>query len=291
MSLESRKKAEGLAHLANAEKYLETSVWKLKLSPDWDSAADQFNKAAVSFKVAKDWDACKAAHLRACEGYANSGSLYHAGKQLDQALLVCKERGDLTEIEDLASRGGLLYRQAGSPESAAQMLVRAAKMLEIPHPERAISLYEKASETVGTEDRPSEAGQHLETAAKLTVRAGQLDRAADLLHNTLVLYSEAGTGNNSQHGRVVLAFILVQIKRGDSIAAGKVWSQWGGWCDGSQSGAANDIIQGFTDQDGDMARQGLSSSSVKTLDNDYVKLARDIEVPNSQGDDEDLDLC
>ena len=30
---------------------LETSVWKLKFSPDWDSAADKFNKAAVCFKV------------------------------------------------------------------------------------------------------------------------------------------------------------------------------------------------------------------------------------------------
>ena len=29
----------------------------------------------------------------------------------------------LLQAEDLASRGGLLYRQAGSPESAAQMLV------------------------------------------------------------------------------------------------------------------------------------------------------------------------
>ena len=32
-------------------------------------------------------------------GYANSGSLYHAGKQLDQALLVCKEQKDLSQVE------------------------------------------------------------------------------------------------------------------------------------------------------------------------------------------------
>ena len=82
------------------------------------------------------WEDCKAAHLRACEAYANSGSLYHAAKQLDQvnteccvlwnqvivqALLVCKEQGRLEEVEDLASRGGLLYRQAGNPESASQV--------------------------------------------------------------------------------------------------------------------------------------------------------------------------
>ena len=51
-------------------------------------------------------------------------------------------------MEDLASRGGLLYRQAGSPESAAQMLVKAAKIVERETPERAVSLYEKAADTV-----------------------------------------------------------------------------------------------------------------------------------------------
>ena len=69
--------------------------------------------------------------MRACEAYANSGILYHAAKQLEGALLVCREQGRLEEVEDLASRGGLLYRQAGSPESAAQMLVTALHILNI----------------------------------------------------------------------------------------------------------------------------------------------------------------
>lgn len=293
MSLESRKTKEGSDHLAAAAKYLETSAWKLKFSPDWDSAADEFNKAAICFKVGRAWEQAKSAHMKAAEAYANSGSLFHAGKQFDQAMLICKEMGLLEEVEDLASRGGLLYRQAGSPESASHMLIRAAKLLEVKHPERAISLYEKAADTVGTEDRPAEAGQHLEQAARLTVRAKQYDKAADLLHNTLGLYSEAGA-QGSMHGRVVLSFVIVQEQRGDSVAASKVWSQWGGWCDGFQASAANDIISGFSDQDGDLARRGLDSPAVKALDNDYVKLARDMVVPKGGGvgeEEEELDLC
>ena len=66
----------------------------LLLSPDWDSAANDLNKAAVCFKVnicsklaaspdpapeqvACSWEECKAAHLRACEAYANSGRSGH----------------------------------------------------------------------------------------------------------------------------------------------------------------------------------------------------------------------
>jgi len=289
MSLAEKKNEEGKAHLLKAEKCLETSVLKLKFNPDWDSAADEYNKAAICFKVAKNWSASIEAHKKACEGYANSGSLYHAGKQLDQAVLMCKESNDLSEVETLAGRGGLLYRQAGSPESAAQLLVRAAKLLELTVPQNAIGLYEKASETVGTEDRPAEAGQHLETAAKLMVRAKQIDRAAETLHNTMNLYSEAGAAPSA--GRVVLSLIVIQIVRGDSVAAAKVLSSWGGFLDGQQNAAANQIIAGFSDLDHDLAKKGLESPALKNLDNDYVKLVRDIELPSASNEDEDVNLC
>jgi len=292
--MEQRKKQEGHDHMAKAEKYLETSVWKLKFAPDWDSAADELNKAAVCFRVGQSWPEAKEAHLKAAEAYANNGSLYHAGKQLDQAMNIVRDMGQLEEVEELANRGGLLYRQAGNPESAAQLLVRAAKLLEVSDPARAVSLYLKAADTVGTEDRTQEAGQHMEQAAKLSVRSGQYDKAAEILESTLSCYSQTGSGaSGTPYGRVVLAFVLVQEKRGDCVAASKVWSQWGGYCDGYQTSAAHDIISGFSERDGDLVKRGLSSASVKALDNDYVKMARDMDVPQSGAaqDDDDLDLC
>jgi tetratricopeptide (TPR) repeat protein len=243
----------------------------------------------VCFKVARNWKSCKAAHLRACEGYANSGSLYHAGKQLEQALLISKEEKDFSQVEELAGRAGLLYRQAGSPEAAAQLLVKAAKLLEPTRPENAIGLYQKASETVGTEDRPVEAAQHMETAAKLMTRVKEYDRAADALQVALELYSEGRAA--AAAGRVVLAFIIVQIKRGDSVAASKVYNSWGGFMDSQQAAAAKDITEGFSDLDHDVAKAGLGSPVVRSLDNDYVKLARDIQLPAVVQDDEELDLC
>ena len=62
---------------------------------------------------------------------------------------------------------------------------------------------------MGTEDRPAEAAQHLETAAKLMVRTKQYDRAAEALHTTLQLYSESG--GTAAAGRVVLNLVLVQV--------------------------------------------------------------------------------
>ena len=56
---------------------------------------------------------------------------------------MVRDLGQLEEVEALAERGGLLYRQAGSPESAAQLMVRAAKLLEMKDPGKAVGLYQK----------------------------------------------------------------------------------------------------------------------------------------------------
>ena len=78
---------------------------KLKFSP----------KPTPSHQVACSWEECKAAHLRVCEAFMPTlaglkpnaafshfiwclRSLYHAAKQLEGALLVCREQGRLEEV-------------------------------------------------------------------------------------------------------------------------------------------------------------------------------------------------
>lgn len=293
----NHKADEGRAHCGKAEKYLEISWWRLKFVQDWDSAADEYSKAATCFKIAKSWDECLVAHENACTGYKNSGSLYHAGKQLEQSVLIARDKGDLQQIEKLASRGGLLYRQSGYPEAAKQLLTKAAKILESSLPEDAVSLYKKACETVSTEDRPLEGAQFLETAGKLLVRVKKYDEAAEILFDALGLYNEAGAG--SKAGRTVLKLVLVQLGRGDSVAAHKAYATYGGYCDSFQAQVVIQLTQGFTELDHDKAKAGLSSPHLLDLDNDYVRLARSLQPPAASnnngggGDDSDgdIDLC
>jgi hypothetical protein len=81
--------------------------------------------------------------------------------------------------------------------------------------QKTIKFFLKASETVGTEDRPVEAAQHMETAAKLMVRVKQYDQAAEALHTTLQLYSQSG--GTGAAGRVVLNLILVQVREIEEV--------------------------------------------------------------------------
>ncbi len=48
--------------------------------------------------------------------------------------------------------------------------------------------------------------------------------------------------------------MLFYQAREDVVAASKQFSAWGGYCDGDQSAAINTILNGFNDEDGDVAK-------------------------------------
>lgn len=65
---------------------------------------------------------------------------------IEQALLVCKDLGDLREIAQLAERSCNLYQQHGSPDAGASALSKAAKILEETQPEQALELFLRAAD-------------------------------------------------------------------------------------------------------------------------------------------------
>lgn len=103
----------------------------------------------------------------------------------------------------------MLYRQHGSPESAAQLLEKAAKILESQKPEEALELYEKAADTIMVEDRPKQAAEYMSKVARLQVKAKMWDKAAETIDHTIKLMQEAGSVNTA--GRLVCALVLVQV--------------------------------------------------------------------------------
>ena len=278
--MNARKKAEAEEHVRKAEKYLKTSL--MKWTPDHDGAGDEFSKAATCFKVAGEPTAALDALNRACECYKECRSLYQAAKMLEQSVLICRDTpGRFSDIASLAERGALLYRQHGSPESAAQLLEKAAKILESKDSEAALDLYEKAAETIMVEDRPKQAAEYLHKVGRLQVKAGALDKAAKTLEETVKLLQESGS--TATVGRIVSGLVLVELAREDVVAASKAFNAWGGYCDGDQSAALNTLIQAFNDEDGDLAKRGLASGAVMNLDVEFTRLAKTIPLPAESG--------
>lgn len=78
----------------------------------------------------------------------NKFRLFHAAKALEQAVLVCKELGDIREIQKLADRACNLYQSHGSADAGASVLEKAAKIVESQDAAIALQLYQHALDVV-----------------------------------------------------------------------------------------------------------------------------------------------
>ncbi|KAK7086166.1 hypothetical protein SK128_012377 [Halocaridina rubra] len=324
MAATQKKIEEALAHVREAEKSLKTSL--LKWKPDYDLAADEYNAAATCYKTAKQYSQCRECLLKAVENYKLNRSFFSAGKCLDQAALVSKEIGDFETIFKLCERAACMYQEHGVPDTAALSLDKGAKIIESTLPEKALHMYEHAVDIVMTEDRPRQAAEFQSKVSRLNVKLQKYDEATDSIRRE-ICYHQAGE-NSPAIGRLTVALVLVQLARGDPVAAEKAYREWGSYCEQEEVNTLEMLIQAFDEEDGDMARKALNSPFIKHMDNEYAKLSRCLPVPKtsqetkkpgvtdtyppytssssgdvdalakgvgdasiSQGDDEDLDLC
>jgi len=278
--MSNAKIREAEENIKQAQKYLKTSMFKW--NPDYDSAGDAYSRAATAYKVAGNKEKSIECFDKACDCYKQMRTLFQAARMLDQAVLLSRDLNKLDDVVEYAERGALLFRQDGSTESAAQLLEKAAKIVEPSDPEKAIGIYFKAAETVGLEDEPRKAIDHMARAARLQVRCKKYDESVNTLQKTLNVMSSI-EGYNAIAGRSAAGLVMVQLMREDHIAASKAFEMYGGYCDGETTSALRSLLEAFDEQDGDAAKEAINSKAIKDLDIDFARLAKQIVLPDSAG--------
>lgn len=275
----NKKIEEGLDHIRNAEKCLKTSF--LKWRPDHDSAADEYQKAATCFKNGKSFKQCKDCLMKAADCYKQNRSLFHAAKCMEQAVLVCKDLGDLRDVPEISMRACTLYQQHGSPDSGAAALDKAAKLLEQTQPEQALRLFQRAADVVMIEDSPRQAAEFVSKVARILVKLQMYDEAATAVRREIGLHQQSESF--AAIGRLAVALVLVQLARDDYVAAEKAFKEWGNCCDANEVQTLESLLQAFDEEDADAARAALNSPFIKHMDVEYSRLARDLRIPQGLG--------
>lgn len=271
----TKKIEEGQELVRQAEKSLKTTL--LKWKPDYDVAADEYSKAATCFRIAKSFDKSKECFMKAIECHKNNSSWFHAAKCYEQIIIILKDTDNFVEIEPTANKACSLYQQHGSPEAGASALDKAAKIVENKHPEVALRLYQHAMEVVLNEDSTRQAAEFATKVSRLMVKLKMFDQAANAILREISL--NQATESYSQIGRLTVGLVLVQLARGDYVAAEKSYKEWGNCCDPQEIQTLEMLLQGFDEEDPDLARRALSSPFIKHMDVEYAILARDLPLP------------
>ncbi|XP_036333275.1 gamma-soluble NSF attachment protein [Rhagoletis pomonella] len=274
--MESKKLEEGQELIRQAEKSLKVGL--LKWRPDYDVAADEYAKAATAFRIAKAYDKSKECLLKAIECHKNNRSWFHAAKCYEQIILILKETNCLPEIEENVNKACNLYQQHGSPEAAATALDKAAKIVEQKHPELALTFYKHALEVVMLDDSTRHAAEYASKISRILVKLQRYDQAADAIRREIGLNQQ--TESYGQIGRLAVALVLVQLGRGDFVAAEKAFKEWGNCCDSEEVQTLELLLQAFDDEDPDSAKRALAAPFIRHMDVEYSILARDIPLPH-----------
>uniref|UniRef100_A0A146LWN8 Gamma-soluble NSF attachment protein n=1 Tax=Lygus hesperus TaxID=30085 RepID=A0A146LWN8_LYGHE len=270
-----KKIEEGLELVRTAEKCLKTTL--LKWRPDFDVAAGEYSKAATCFKLAKSYEQCKECHLKASDCHRQNRSLFNAARSLEQAVLVCKEIGNLNDVAPLADKASTFYQQQGSYDAAASALDKAAKIIESTQPENALRLYQRAADVVSGEDNPRQAAEYVSKIARILVKLQMYDQAADAIRREIGLHQQSES--LAAIGRLAVALVLVQLARGDTVAAEKAFKEWGNCCDAPEVQTLEMLLQAYDEEEPEQARRALNSPFIKHMDVEYARLARDLPLP------------
>ncbi|KAL1516881.1 hypothetical protein ABEB36_000718 [Hypothenemus hampei] len=271
----NKKLEQGAEHLRNGDKSLKTSL--LKWRPDYETAAEEYNNAATCFRVAKAYPQCRESLLKAAECHRQNRGLFYAAKALDQCILISKEMGDFTDIYSMAERAAHMFQSQGNPDSAVATLEKSAKILESKVPMEALNLYQHASEISLIQDNHRQAAEFVSKVARLQVKLKQLDQAADSLRREIGIHQ---TLESIQViGRLVVALVLVQLARGDIVAAEKAFKEWGNYCDPPEMQNLEMLLQAYDEEDADSALKALNDPFIKHMDVEYAILSREIVLP------------
>lgn len=278
MANANKKIQEGLGLIQEAEKYLKTSFFKW--SPDFDSAADKYQKAAVCFKVAKSYERAKDAYIKAAECHEKSGQLFHAGKSLTEAANISCESKNYQETVQLMERSCLLYREYGTPDTACINLVMTAKKIEWTEPLIAKELFEKAADIAENEEKIREAAGHLSNASRLLTKSKKYFEAVVVLKRQVELFEKVE--NYPAIFNLVLCVVIVHLTEGDAIAAENAYHkafEYPGFGNSDAAEALESILDAYKNGDDDALKSMTSKPVITCQDIEYARLGKALRAP------------
>lgn len=257
--------------MENGHKHMKTSL--LKWSPDYYNAADQFSQAGLAYKGAGLHQKAIEANNLAIKCFKSTQTPFQAAKCMEQVALSYKELGDYKMVSQFYMQAIDVYRTSGQSDTAILVMDRAAKALVDNIPTLAADIYVQASEACAIEDRYRQAAEYCHKAAYLYVKEKDYQRAAHMLKEESNCYSSAGDPRHNDP--IAVCLILVYLADKDIVNATSALKVH--QIDGDAYQLCQNLVKGFDKRDASLLSNTLKNPIIINLDNEYVKLARELQ--------------
>jgi len=270
-TLKQKKTDEAKQHIADAEKSLKTSLFKRK--PDYDSAASSYNSAGTCYKVSKDLNNAIECFKKSAECYNQNKSLYHAAKQFEQVGFLANEMKNYALTYESIVQAADLMLTDGTRDSAGIILERAANMLKINDPEKALILYKKVIYISDVEDKNHEMVVFYEQAISIALKLEKFNEALELIGNVLKVLDNIGTVE--QITKYILSIVIIHLNREDWVSAKSYLDTCQKKYEG-KFGRVDDLIEAYDQKDDEKLKSIIKNYLSYAVDNEILKIANKI---------------
>ncbi|KAF9348725.1 hypothetical protein BGX26_012880 [Mortierella sp. AD094] len=276
---EEARLRDAIEYMREAEKNTEKGWFR---KPDWDIAAQYFEKAGLAFKAGKSYEQAIQAFIKGSNAMIAAASLFMAGRAMENAGNVALQNlGQPERAADMYKRASELFMQNMTPDRAAEMLEKSAKAMEPISVDSAIELYIGACTIYESEDRARYATDTFKRTISLLVKHKRFEKAIEVLQRLGMVQKDSS--NKTAYYKTLLSIIIVQLAAGDEVEAGRRFQAFcsvEGFIKSDESAIAHAMLDAFDQGDQAYYNQVANRQHVGFLDNEVARLARNIIISN-----------
>ncbi|RKP06320.1 hypothetical protein THASP1DRAFT_6127, partial [Thamnocephalis sphaerospora] len=254
-----------------------TKSWFKK--PDWDIAAQYFDKAGASFRAAQNYERAAQAFKNASDAYNKTNALFLAAKSMEMAATMYQQQrqpGDEQRAADCFRQASDFYLAHGSADRAAEILEKAGKILEPVNANEALQLYKDACDLYDSEDRVRFGLDTFQRTASAYLRHKRYTDAVAILQRLVDICSNMRS--KSTQYRACLSVIIILLAAGDEVEASKRLESLARQVP-DEFACAHQILDCYEKFDQDGLQKVIHGHVVRFLDTEVVRLARALSVP------------
>ncbi|KAF9932150.1 hypothetical protein FBU30_008837 [Linnemannia zychae] len=276
-AIEEARLKDAIDFMKEADKNTEKSWFK---KPDWDIAAQYYEKAGQAFKAGKSYDLAVQAFIKASDAMIHATSYFMAGRALENGgNIALQNLGQPERAADMYKRASDLFMQNMTPDRAAEMLEKSGKAMEPISVDQAIDLYIGACNIYESEDRARYATDIFKRTIALLVKHRRFEKATEILQRLGNIQKD--TPNKMAYYKTLLSIIIVQLAAGDEVEAGKRFQAYcsvDGFVKSEESSVAHQMLDAFEHRDQNYYNHAAGRQHVGFLDNEIARLARSIVI-------------
>ncbi|KAI9141652.1 hypothetical protein BKA69DRAFT_1124753 [Paraphysoderma sedebokerense] len=250
--------------------------WK----PDWETAAQNYEKAAALYKNAKSHDKAIDTYVKAAEAQRLSDSPYLGAKNLDLAAQLAVQAKQFDKAAELYKQASQLFLLNNTPDRATETLEKGARAVEATDIDKCIALYMETCDMYEEQERQRLAVDTFKRTLAVLLKNKRYPEAVNILQRLYSIYSKLS--QRPGQSKTALSLVIVLLGMGDEVEAGKSFEKFVdelGMVD--EVKIASELLDAFDKRDQDAVEAAVKQQSMNFLDNEVIRLARSLRVMGS----------